>query len=126
MNFQIPFLGKQPKTTQSDYIEKYSAFFIKNAKTLTREEEKSPNYLLVAARDLFYFAGLLGKNKRFRQSIRKLHNKTLDIREKILGEEHSNTAASYNEIGYVYRRQGNYSQAVEYLQNKPLSNGKLK
>ncbi|MBP5540264.1 MAG: tetratricopeptide repeat protein [Bacteroidales bacterium] len=41
-------------------------------------------------------------------------NKALTIREKVLGTYHSDTAVSYNNIGLLYRNQGNSSQAIEY------------
>ena len=43
------------------------------------------------------------------------HFKSLEIRIKVLGEEHVSTAASYNNIGVVYYVQGLYSEALEYL-----------
>ena len=33
---------------------------------------------------------------------------------KVYGENHPNTAASYNNIGGVYAAQGNYAEALEY------------
>ena len=38
----------------------------------------------------------------------------MKIYEATLGEEHHNTATSYNNIGMVYYRQGNYDKALEY------------
>mgnify|MGYP003302560315 CR=1 FL=1 len=38
----------------------------------------------------------------------------LDLREKVLGEEHPDTAGSYNNIGNIYTNQGDYEQALEY------------
>ena len=36
------------------------------------------------------------------------------IRERLLGEEHPDTAASYNKIGVVYYKKGEYDHALEY------------
>jgi tetratricopeptide (TPR) repeat protein len=38
----------------------------------------------------------------------------LEIFEKVLGKEHPYTATSYNNIGEVYRTQGDYTKALEY------------
>ena len=42
---------------------------------------------------------------------------TLNINEKILGEEHPLTAVSYNNIGLVYYNLGEYSKALEQVNN---------
>ena len=39
----------------------------------------------------------------------------MEIREKVLGKEHPDTATSYNNIGYVYSDKGDYDNALEYL-----------
>ena len=44
-----------------------------------------------------------------------LNRTLLDLREKVLGEEHPDTAGSYNNIGLVYAKQGDYEKALEYL-----------
>ncbi|MCL2496557.1 MAG: tetratricopeptide repeat protein, partial [Clostridiales bacterium] len=38
--------------------------------------------------------------------------KALDIREKVLGKEHPDTAQSYNNIGWPHKNQGDYTQAL--------------
>jgi tetratricopeptide (TPR) repeat protein len=42
--------------------------------------------------------------------------KALAIREKVLGEEHPDTVATYNNIALVYSCQENYAKAMEWLQ----------
>ena len=49
-----------------------------------------------------------------------LYGKALAIRERVLGEEHPDTAASYNNLAYVYARQGEYGKA-EALYGKALA-----
>ena len=49
----------------------------------------------------------------------EFYNKALAIRLKVLGENHPDTATSYNNIGIVYDSQGNYAKALEY-HNKAL------
>jgi len=44
------------------------------------------------------------------------YQKALAIREKVLGSEHPDTAASYNNIGLLYHDQGDYPQALNYYQ----------
>jgi tetratricopeptide (TPR) repeat protein len=190
LNFQIPFLGKQPKTTQPDYFalnlcrdalhdynKKIFFFTTKEmevnisiaamdffdycfhkiafedekkdeAKRQIRnlhkdydnishkaeieyrlnlykdkieeysnipEKQTSENYLLIAARDLSYFAGLYRKLNDFDNALR-FNKKALGIYEKILGEENINTINLYGIIGNIYGFQGNYSKALEFYQ----------
>ena len=42
------------------------------------------------------------------------HLKALEIREKVLGKEHTYTATSYNNIGLDYFSKGDYDKALEY------------
>jgi len=195
LNFQIPFLGKQPVTTQSDYfalnlsrdalhaynkkiffftskeeeknisiaamdffdycfhridfedgkkeeieqqirridkdrqnvhhqaeieyrLNRYSekiVEYLNIEKIAPPTDKKTENYLLIAARDLSYFAGLYEKISNFGEAL-KLYYKALDIREKILGKEHAHTADVYNGIGVVYEKKGDYDKALEYLE----------
>ncbi len=39
----------------------------------------------------------------------------IPLAEELYGKEHENTAASYNNIGGVYKKQGDYPKALEYL-----------
>ena len=38
----------------------------------------------------------------------------MKIRESVQGQDHPNTAGSYNNIGIVYRNKGDYDKALEY------------
>ena len=96
-------------------ISKYATIFIENAKTLTPEEEKTKNYLLVAARDLEYFARL-NKNIYCLDKSLELYNKALDIRKKIQGAEHFHITTIYDGIAFVYWSQGDFFRALEYSQ----------
>ena len=40
--------------------------------------------------------------------------KALKIQEKVLGEEHTDTAMTYHNIGSVDRKLGKYDEALEY------------
>ena len=42
------------------------------------------------------------------------YEKALAISERVLGKEHPDTAATYNNIAVVYRAQGDYAKALEY------------
>lgn len=44
----------------------------------------------------------------------ELYKKVLQIREKVLGEEHPDTAASYNNLALLYKAQEKYSEALFY------------
>jgi tetratricopeptide (TPR) repeat protein len=35
----------------------------------------------------------------------------------VFGEDHPDTASSYNNIGLVYKNMGNYMKAIEYLES---------
>ena len=52
----------------------------------------------------------------FSISVKSAHDyiKAIERKEKVLGTEHPSTATSYNNIGEVYREQGNYGKALEY------------
>ncbi|MCD8353635.1 MAG: tetratricopeptide repeat protein, partial [Clostridiales bacterium] len=41
------------------------------------------------------------------------HRKALDIHRRVLGEDHPDTAMSYNNLGVVYEHQKKYDEAVE-------------
>jgi tetratricopeptide (TPR) repeat protein len=40
----------------------------------------------------------------------------VNIREKVLGKEHPDTATTYSNIAGGYKNQGTYPKAIEYLQ----------
>ncbi len=42
--------------------------------------------------------------------------KSLKIKQKLLGEEYLATAASYNNMGIVYRSMSEYPKALEYFE----------
>ena len=44
------------------------------------------------------------------------YQKALEIDIKVSGQDHLDVAASYNNIGNVYDRQGKYEEALEYYQ----------
>ncbi|KAK5263049.1 hypothetical protein LTR96_011516, partial [Exophiala xenobiotica] len=43
----------------------------------------------------------------------EMHRQTLDLREKVLGEEHQSTLGSMNNLALVLRQQGNYEEAEQ-------------
>ena len=38
----------------------------------------------------------------------------MEIRRRILGEDHADTASSYNSVGCTYKTLGNYKEALNY------------
>jgi tetratricopeptide (TPR) repeat protein len=44
----------------------------------------------------------------------ELFFKALEIRERVLGEEHTDTAATYCNIGLVYDRKGDHDEALKW------------
>ncbi len=59
----------------------------------------------------------------------KLYKRSLQIRQKILGEEHLDTATSYSNLAEVYKHQGRYREAEELygrsLQNRKKALGEM-
>lgn len=49
----------------------------------------------------------------------KYHNKALEIRLNVYGENHPSVAISYNNIGYVFRKKGKLDESLKYY-NKAL------
>ena len=44
----------------------------------------------------------------------------MEIRRRILGEDHADTAESYNSIGCIHESLGNYKEALNYKTNSLL------
>ncbi len=68
--------------------------------------------LLVDYSDFLYGYGLY-------KEAEQIDIRLIVLREKLYGKEHADTARSYNNIGEVYRNQGDYVKALEY-QRKAL------
>ena len=47
---------------------------------------------------------------------KEYYEKALIIRKEIYGQKHGDVAASYNNLGIVYRDLGQYSEAKEYFE----------
>ena len=62
---------------------------------------------------LFDFAGFLYDYGLYKDA-EEVFLRQISIAEEMYGKEDKNTAASYNEIGLVYDRQGDYGKALEY------------
>ena len=69
---------------------------------------------LLASRMGFYLNA-----RAFYEQAEPLYQKALAIRESVLGENHPDTATSYNNLAFLYSRQGLYEQA-EPLYQKAL------
>ena len=64
--------------------------------------------------DVYHNLGYALYGQAFYQEALEYYEKALEIREKVLGKEHPDTAATYNNIAGVYQDQGNYGEALEY------------
>ncbi len=62
---------------------------------------------------LFDYAGFLYKYGKYKESVRILLRQTA-LNEELYGNENTDTATSYNNIGLVYYSQGDYAKALEY------------
>lgn len=66
--------------------------------------------------------GVLAEKRRDYQRAIQLYQQALEIREKAFGEDHSETAHSYNRLARIIRLQGDYQQA-EVLYQRALAIG---
>ncbi|KAK5214930.1 hypothetical protein LTR99_011008 [Exophiala xenobiotica] len=53
--------------------------------------------------------------RRYRE-VEKMHRQALDLKEKVLGEEHLSTLASMNNLEEVLRHQGTYEEAEQIFE----------
>ena len=102
---------KERLSRYHDKIEKY--LNIEDEKIFNPDDEKTKNYLLVAARDLNNFGELYQKIGDYKKAL-KLYQKSLVILEKNLGVEHARTANVYDNMGGVYDDMGDYERALKY------------
>jgi len=70
--------------------------------------------------NLFYFLGWGYDDLADYELALEYYGKALSIKKKVLGEEHPNTATTYNNIAVVYKNRCNYELALEYY-GKALS-----
>jgi tetratricopeptide (TPR) repeat protein len=100
-------LGKYWRTLIHENKEKYQLRTYLGLKTDSREEK-------VIARlynDIGFFIDKLFRNDSLTL---EYHLKALDIRERVFGTDHPDTAASYNNIGSTYNSMGNYQKTLEF------------
>lgn len=98
-------------------------FDIYNVKTLAEREEiisASDFFARRVTGDNFACAGIynfIGNNYsnggKYYMAL-EFHNKALEIKRLVFGENNPDTAASYNNIGIVYESLGDYDKALEY------------
>ena len=84
-------------------------------KLLALPMNAEPERLLSAAMTLKNIADLYFNYSDYEYAM-KLYMHIKEIREKVLGKEHPDTATTYNKIAGVYDRQGDYSKALEWFQ----------
>ena len=75
-------------------------------------ESTPDNQLLSAATTLYEIAFLYVDCADYDDALR-LREKVLQIRKKILGDNHLGTAAVYNKVAYIYDMQGQYDNALK-------------
>ena len=77
--------------------------------------DAEPERLLSAAMTLANIAELYNNYGDYGYAMR-LYMNIMEIREKLLGKEHPDTATTYNNIAGVYYSQGEYTEALEWYQ----------
>ncbi len=97
---------KIPNSSSAINSRKFVPFAENISVKLIRENnEKQADFISDIAYLMYYVAEY--------KKAEELYKKVLEISERILGEEHPNTATSYNNLGLVYARQGEYKKAEE-------------
>ena len=100
------------KYTIEERIEKTHNIYQKALELATEcnyEEEKLYR-LLTDYRDF------LDKYAKYDEAL-VIAKQCLELSKKLYGENHPSTATSYNNIGFVYRKKGDYDTALEYYNN---------
>jgi len=75
--------------------------------------DAEPERLLSAAMTLGTSAELHGNYGNYDHAM-ELYSRIVEIREKVLGKEHPDTATAYNNIALVYAKQGDDNKALEW------------
>ena len=97
---------KIPNSSSAINSQKFVPFAENISVKLIRENNKKQADFISDIAYLMYYVAEYKKAE-------ELYKKALEIRERILGEEHPDTATSYNNLGVVYARQGEYKKAEE-------------
>jgi tetratricopeptide (TPR) repeat protein len=93
----------------AERIEKVAAIYAQAdnlAKEVDYDEEKYDKLL-------YDYGDFLYKYGQYNDAL-EIRLREMVLSEKIFGAEHSDTAASYNNIGVVYHNKGDYDKALEY------------
>jgi tetratricopeptide (TPR) repeat protein len=77
---------------------------------------KQPSKSVEMSNALFYLATLYVKHKHYKEA-QALHEEALEIRRKVLGNQHSSVAASFYELGATYHWQGLTTKALEMYES---------
>ncbi len=98
---------KIPESGSAINCQKFVPFAENISKKLIREDnQEQANFISGIAYLLHYIAEY--------KKAEELYKKALEIRERILGEEHLCTAINYDNLAKVYARQGEYKKALRY------------
>ncbi|MEX1376209.1 MAG: tetratricopeptide repeat protein [Eubacteriales bacterium] len=90
------------------YKAEYMPFCISISEYFSGLKEEDVAYLN------FMIASVYDDIGEYSQSL-KHYNLALEIKEKVLGKEHPNTATTYNNIAGVYQAKGDYDTALRYF-----------
>ncbi len=103
------FYNYIPQTTEYNLAQKLS-FVPQTVGILLSKNQTSSTIIGLFFNNLAYLYNDLGN---YEEAL-KFYNMALDIREKILGKDHPDTATIYNNIAIVYKDLGNYEEALKF------------
>ena len=112
----IDDLLQQTKTVMANEDETVAARIFKVIELYKKADQwaAATTYDKEKYSDLLYdYAGFLYKYGLYKDA-EAIYLRQIAIAEELYGKEHENTATSYNNIGEVYRAQGDYDKALEY------------
>ena len=93
----------------ADRIERVAAIYAKADDWAQRSAYDKEQYVDL----LFAYADFMRDNARY-QEAKQIYLRLITLSQQVFGPDHPDVATSYNNIGLVYSRQGDYAQALDY------------
>jgi tetratricopeptide (TPR) repeat protein len=109
----IPLLSNLYLQLGDLYQENYELAAALDAYNRVLEMNEGRNEEVLVAKVYNNIGVLYGKKGDYDTAL-DYHKKSLDIKEKVLGTEHPDTATAYNNIAGIYKSKGDYDTALDY------------